>query len=186
MANVDSIKGATVISGDPGKIKRMIVGTVNTFVGDIVKYEGSASSDGMYPTVIPITADTDNPCGIVVSIDFDPADLVNQYAVASSGTGVFVQTDPLCQFVMQFDSATDITAADTGLNFLLVYTTGNTTTGWSQQEVDESSGAITANSYPVRFKALLNQADNVIGTHAKGVFMFNAHIDMTEAGTTAV
>ena len=56
--------------------------TAATFVGDVVKLDGSASTDG-YATVIPLAAATDVPYGVVQGFEVNPTNLSLQYSPAA-------------------------------------------------------------------------------------------------------
>jgi len=117
--------------------------STTAFVGDSVKFGGTASATGV-AQVTSCTGDSDLPIGVLVGFVPDYSNLNNpsSYRAASTARTAFVAVDPTIVFEVQADSATSI--ADIGLNVGLNYTAGSSTTGLSGFTAKMSTKATTS------------------------------------------
>lgn len=167
MANVDRPNGLRPyrnLSGDNwnGSFIKFY-SSDNLFMGDVVKM--ASAGTGGYQDCDRQTGTTDVPSiGVVVGWEADPTNLENLYHVGSATTfAVHICTDPDMVYLAQGDGAgTVATEASVGLNFDLVIGAGDTTTGLSNMEVDESSGA-TAILTPLHCVGLSTDPSNEQG-----------------------
>lgn len=149
-------------------------------VGDIVKHAGSADAAGNYGSITAITAVTDTPIGVVVGFRPNYANLSNStYSPASTEAWVRVCDAKDVIFEAQLDSATDITAADIGLNIDPEIGAQDATKQTSGFELDESD-LNTTNSLMFTIVGLVNRPDNEgpdgTSTHAKALVRWNEHL----------
>lgn len=179
MANVDAPRGARPVrhrNGAPytGSANRYYVGSGDStaiFLGDFVKSSGSADSDGI-PGIAQAAAG-DAIRGVVVGIE-PTTDESPKHRAASTEAYIYVADDPDLVFEIQEDSVGGaLAAANVGQNADVIVGTGSTTTGLSAMEIDSSSA--TASTAQLRIMALVQMADNEIGTNAKWEVMINEH-----------
>lgn len=184
MANIDAPSGFKLVSWSmQNPIRRCYFkGGANLFIGDIVKadvsQESAAFVDGIAPgamAVEVIGATSDTPCGVMLGKHFvDPdADHTIPYAVASTECYVDVCIDPDAVFEVQADDST-LAYAKIGLNADPVLTTGNTTTGYSNHELDASTLA-TTNTLMLQVIDIVPTPDNALGAYGKVMVKFNEH-----------
>ena len=134
MANADAPAGLRPIknlSGAPytgATIKCSILAadSTATFIGDLVRLSGTASTEG-YPSVVQGAASDTSFFGVVTSFDPSPTDLETTYRKASTlrNCNVVPANDAL--FVIQTDGAFAIT--DVGETADVVVGSGDTNTG---------------------------------------------------------
>ena len=115
--------------------------TSNIFVGDLVRIAGTEGV--VYPDDMPvptaILATTGDVCvGVVVGVSADPDALGRLYRKASTAQYLLVDTDPNTIFAIQGDADT-YDAADIGLNAIVTFTAGNTTSGSSNFVLDQNA-----------------------------------------------
>ena len=150
-----------------------------TFIGDAVKSAGSATSDGLYPTVAQAAAG-DAIRGIVVGFSDQPYVSVNtdnlneKYRAASVARYAFVVDDPDVIFEVQEDSAGgSIAAASVGLSCDFVVGSGSTVTGKSAMEVDSSDVGTAAGQF--KLLRVSNKVGNELGNYCKWEVLFREH-----------
>lgn len=184
MANVDApfgLKPIRHLNGNPwnGVVKRVYFpagdGTA-AFVGDAVILNGSADTEGVCPTVIRATVGADNPIyGVVVAFEPDPTNLQLLYRVASTARYAYVCCDPDVVFAIQDDGVVTLTAADVGLNAVLIAThSGSTTTGKSGLELNSSNVAATAN-FQLLILSKWDSPNNELGARAIWEVVISRH-----------
>lgn len=187
MANSDTLFGARLIghlSGSPinAQIRRYSVpasdGTA-LFVGDFVKSNGTADTDGT-PQVIQAAAGN-TVRGVVVGFEPLATNLNLTYRTASTQRYVLVCDDPHALFEIQEDSVGgDLAATAVGGNADITVGSGSTTSGLSGMELDSSTAATTAAT--LRIHGLVQRADNEIGTNAKWIVQIVEHELITSTG----
>lgn len=157
------------------------------FKGDAVKLAGSASPDGIYPTVTQAAAADTTIVGVAIGFGtrpdlmFDIDNLSRNYRPASTAMYVAVVDDPDVIFEVQEDSdGGALTANDVGNNADIVVGAGNTTTGQSGMEID-SSDKKTATAQ-LRILRLSNRSDNELGVNAKWLVLINEHVFKSTVG----
>lgn len=101
-----------------------------------------------------------------------------------SGDTIAVWDEPNQLFVVQGDNGTSIAAADVGLNYDIVATSGDTAYKQSRMELDSSSGATTPSTLPLRLLGFNPQVNESVGEFAKCVVSINNH--QLRAGTNGV
>lgn len=185
MANVDRPNGLRpkrMTSGEPynGGFTKMYC-AADLFLGDPVfgATGGTASNDGAYQKVARTTSATAGVIlGVVVGWEIDPDALSNLYHVGSATRAVYVATDPNIVYEIQGDGAGSdaITEADVGLNADLVIAAGDTATGASNIELDESTTGATDVDTPLHIVGLTATPDNDIAAINKKVLVrLNMH-----------
>jgi len=167
------------------------------YVGDVVTRTGTANAAsitavgagsfpiGTLPEVEKTTAgdsnsDAERQTGVIVGFAASPAaGLDKQYNPASTARVAFVADDPNLVFEAQCPSA--ITAAQIGLNAILLYThSGSTATGLSGVEIDggDGTGPAADASYQVRIIGQVNRPDNEPNAvHNKILVVLNNHTE---------
>jgi len=161
-----------------------------TFVGDIVKLSGTADSDGN-PSVIQAAAGN-TPCGVIVWMEPNPADLTQNYRPASqniaaqnAGRWVYVAMDP--DLVMEVQGSGTFALGDVGQNAnLTAATAGSTTTGQSGMALDDATKATTS-TLVFQIIGVVQRPDNDVSgtTNTKLLVRFNVH-QFGSVGTTGV
>lgn len=187
MANTDAAFGFRPIkhlNGAPwnGKVNTYYIPATDstaTFRGDAVKSAGSATADGMYPTVAQATAAAAIR-GVVIGFSDQPYiainqdDLLESYRPASVARYAFVVDDPDVIFEIQEDSVDNsITAAMVGLSTDITVGTGSTTTGLSAMELDSSDTATAAGQ--CKILRAVNRLDNALGDNCKWEVLIIEH-----------
>lgn len=187
MANSDTPSGFKPIkhlNGNPwnGKVNVYYIPATDataTFIGDAVKSAGSATSDGLYPTVAQAAAG-DAIRGVVVGFSDQPYVSVNtdnlneKYRAASVARYAFVVDDPDVIFEVQEDSdGGSIAAASVGLSCDFVVGSGSTVTGKSGMEIDSSDVATAAGQF--KLLRVSNKVGNELGNYCKWEVLFREH-----------
>ena len=187
MANSDAPSGFKPIkhlNGNPwnGKVNVYYIPATDgtaTFIGDAVKSAGSATSDGLYPTVAQAAAG-DAIRGIVIGFSDQPYVSVNtdnlneKYRAASVARYAFVVDDPDVIFEVQEDSVGgSIAAASVGLSCDFVVGSGSTVTGKSAMEVDSSDVGTAAGQF--KLLRVSNKVGNELGNYCKWEVLFREH-----------
>lgn len=187
MANSDAPSGFKPIkhlNGNPwnGKVNVYYIPATDstaTFIGDAVKSAGSATSDGLYPTVAQAAAGNAIR-GIVVGFSDQPYVSVNtdnlneKYRAASVARYAFVVDDPDVIFEVQEDSdGGSIAAASVGLSCDFVVGSGSTVTGKSGMEIDSSDVATAAGQF--KLLRVSNKVGNELGNYCKWEVLFREH-----------
>ena len=177
MANEDRPTGARVVGNlsgyYEGQLTRMSIPAgdlVATFINDVVKLAGSADVDGV-ATVAQVAAG-DMPCGIIVAMEPDYANLETKHRLASTARYVWVNTDPNVRFEIQTSGT--FAAANVGLNADLIVAAGSTNSGLSAMELDQST-VNTTSTLVLAIEGLIQREDNEIGLNAKLLCSFNVH-----------
>ena len=192
MANTARVSGfhpiGHMLSGPVhGRVTRMAATDSNSmFVGDIVKFDGTASTDNFLRGITKITATSDIPAGVVVG--FEPLrsnlNLGSSYKEAN-GTDrvVLVSDDPNTLYWANCTVALD--TLDVGLNISVITTAGSTTTGISSMELDGDTEATTA-TLICRIVGFLEAEDNdPILANSKVVVRFNRHAYTVDTAASA-
>lgn len=165
MANVDRPNGFTPIQhkdGSPynGAFRKYYSPTDNLFKGDLVEVNtaGVRSGDGVYASVDRIDAVSDKIVGVVVGWEANPDNLGNLYHVASSKYAVYIADARDLIMEAQTAGATMV-SGDVGLNVSPIIGSGNTTTGESNMEIDDTTAATTS-TLTLRIIGAVDRADN--------------------------
>jgi hypothetical protein len=134
---------------------------------------------GTLPSIEKATAgDGNRISGVIVGFAALPTDLNKNYNPASTARVAYVCMDPNVVFEIQADGA--IPAASVGLNAVLIYTHGgSTTTGLSGVELDTTSDVPAADaSNQLLILSAVNREDNdTTLTHAKVEVLINQHTE---------
>jgi len=177
MANEDRPTGARVIGNlsgyYEGQLTKMFIPAsdlVATYINDVVILAGSADVNGV-ATVAQSTAG-DMPCGIIVAMEPDYANLETKYRLASTARYVWVNTDPNVRFEIQTSGT--FAAANVGLNADLVVAAGSAASGLSAMELNQTTVATTS-TLVLAIEGVMQREDNAIGLNAKILCSFNVH-----------
>ena len=154
-----------------------------TFVGDLVKLAGSAGAAGTVvngydvegmPTIAQSAAG-DVHIGVIVGLLPLQTNLETKHRAASTNRIALVSDDPMTVYeIQEVSGGTALVAAAVGLNANVVVGSGNTTTGASGMELDNSTEATTA-ALDVHILGLVRRPDNAFGEHAKYLVMISDH-----------
>lgn len=191
MANVDRPGGLKPVgtgSGAPwsGKVNMYAVASDDTtaiFVGDLVKLTGGAGEAGEeinghdVEGVAEITqaAAGDKAVGVVVGFLANQDNLMQKHRAASQARIALVSDDPDTLYeIQEVSGGTALTSAAVGLNANVIVGSGNTVTGLSAMELDNTTEANTA-GLNLQIKGLLKRPDNAMGEHAKWLVKINDH-----------
>jgi hypothetical protein len=181
MANADrpnGFKPVKHLNGNPwnGRTRKYACPAAETVaigIGDIVKLSTKPVLAGHVPGIESIgtgAVTSGNMLGVVVGfVVVDPTGGVSggaspsldlpQYKAASAAVKyALVCDDPDVLFEAQADDA-GVDLTDIGANFAITSAGANTTTGMSTQEIDGSSGAVTA-ALPLTLMEAVNRPDN--------------------------
>jgi len=168
MANVDAPRGFVpkkMLDGSPyngGTIKCALLAadSTATFIGDLVKFSGTASAEG-YPSVAQGAATDTAFAGVITSFDADPTNLESKYRLASTLRLCNVVPALDVIFSVQCDGAFAIT--DIGNTADVVVGAGDTATGLSGMELNSANIGTGVNLHIV---GVDERPDNEIGTNA--------------------
>jgi hypothetical protein len=134
---------------------------------------------GTLPSVEKATAgDGNRITGVIVGFSALPSDLSKNYNAASTERVALVCDDPDVVFEIQADGA--IPAASVGLNAVLIYTHGgSTTTGLSGVELDTTSDvpAADASNQLLILRAVNRDDNDTTSTWARVEVMINQHTE---------
>jgi hypothetical protein len=137
-----------------------------------VELGGSASTDG-YATVVPISAATSVPYGVVTGFEASPTNLGLQYNPGSQAGGRYAKV-VLCDeatFLVKNNGV--MTATDVGGNTDLALTAGSTTTGYSGY-VLEAGNVTTTVGDMLQIQGFEDAPDNDLTlTDARVIVKFN-------------
>ncbi len=199
MANVDRVNGLTPvksITGAPwnGQLNMYLLpssdGTA-TFIGDLVKLTGSAGAadtyvNGVYVEGMPTIAQAaagNAAVGVVVGFLPDQDNLMRRHRLASTARIALVADDPNTVFeIQEVSGGTSFTASEVGLNANVVVNAGDTTTGLSGMELN-NSGENTTSTLNCKILGLSPRPDNAMGENAKWLVLINAHQLATDGST---
>lgn len=138
---------------------------VATFIGDLVRLEGGADTEGN-PTVDQSADEDTDHFGVVVAFEPDRTNLETKHRLASTVRTAYVA--PCTQgalFVVQ--AAGSIAATDIGNTADILVGSGNTTTGISSMEITNVGQG------NLHLIALYPSPDNEFGTNAKIIVRIN-------------
>lgn len=165
--------GTALFVGDPvvktgtsNTAEVSVVGTGTMPVGTMAEVNKATAGDGNAIT------------GVIVGVAADPDGLSRRYIPASTGGVVLVDDDPMTEFEIQADGT--ISAAQVGLNAVLIYTnTGDTNTGQSGAELDTTSDVPAADaSNQLTIRSVVARPDNEAGSdYTKCVVRINNHTE---------
>lgn len=191
MANVDAPHGLRplmYLNGAPynGQARKYAVASdygTALFIGDPVDLAGTTDATGKWPTVEkPTLADGNYTIGPIVACEPNRDDLSKVYIPATTGGYVWVADDPNIIFSVQCDSVATTEIADFGLNAILIEThAGNTSTGISGLELDESSLTGDASNMLMMLR-LVDREDNELAINADVEVLISAHRYLNELG----
>jgi len=145
--------------------------------GDGVGYQGVTRATSATATLA---------IGVVVGWQPDPDNLTRPYHAGSSTLCVHVATDPNIIYAMQHDGSAAIAAADIGLNYDLVISSGNTTTGLSNMEIKADTAGATTAATPIKLVGFLDAPDNEVGANATCLVTLNTHVYNADVGSLGV
>lgn len=191
MPNKDAPRGLTPVkylSGAPytGGFKMYLLPSADgtaTFIGDLVKLAGSAGAAGLtvngidcegMPTIAQSAAG-DGGVGVVVGFLPLQTNLETRHRTASTNRIALVADDPNVVFeIQEVSGGTALTVTEVGLNANVVVGAGNTTTGMSGMELDNTTEAATAD-LDLKILGRVPRPDNAIGEHCKWLVLINTH-----------
>ena len=201
MANVDrpnglkpvGTRGAGAWNGQTNMYLFLAGTGTATFVGDLVKLNGSSGTAGLtingidcegIPDVIQSAADNVH-VGVIVGFLPNQDNLSQKHRPASTARIALVADDPNTIFeIQEVSGGTALTADEVGLNCNVVVGSGNTTSGASGMELNNAAEVTTATS-DLKILGLVKRPDNAFGEHAKYLVMIDAH-QYGSVGTTGV
>lgn len=191
MANVDRPSGLTPVgtigaANWNGKVNMYVVESANDtaiFVGDLVKLNGTAGENGETSFGLDVegiaeivqSAAGNRSVGVVVGFLPNQDNLMQKHCPSETRRVALVSDDPNTIYeIQEVSGGTALTSAAVGLNADVVVGSGNTTTGLSGMELDNSTEAGTA-GLNLQILGLSKRPDNVIGEHAKWLVKINDH-----------
>ena len=163
---------AALYIGDP------VVKTGESNTAGVAAAGAGSFPAGTLPEVTKATAGDGNAItGVIVGFAADPANLDKAYNPANNERVAFVCDDPDVIFEIQADGA--IAAAQVGLNAVLIYTNGgSTSTGLSGAELDTSSDVPAADaSNQLTIQRIVNREDVETGANARVEVKINNHTE---------
>jgi len=153
------------------------------FVGDLVKLTGGAAEAGEFiygldvegvPEITQAAAG-DKAVGVVVGFSPNQDSLMTKHRAASTARLAYVSDDPNTVYeIQEVSGGTALTSAAVGLNANVIVGSGNTTTGLSAMELDNTTEATTA-GLNLQILGLVKRPDNAYGEHAKWLVKINDH-----------
>lgn len=156
--------------------------TVATFIGDLVRLEGGADSDGN-PTVDRFADEDTDAYGVIVAFEPLQTNLESKHRAASTARKAWVVTCVPGQF-FEIQADGTVAATDIGNNAdILDSGTGNTTTGLSAMEL-ATAGIGTGENLIIH--RLVQRADNEFGANAKLIVSVKESIFDTGDGSGGV
>lgn len=187
MANIDApfgLRPVSSLTGAPynGQARKYYIGTgdgTNMFIGQPVKLGGTADTLGKYASIVP-AATGDYLVGVIVG--FDPLEGAGAsqagstlYRALSTERYAYVADDPNLIFEIQEASGgTALAVTAVGLNADFVVTSaGNTATGLSGVELDNSTEATTAED--LHILGISPSPGNAVGEHCVWLVRINLH-----------
>lgn len=185
MANPDIVRGLVPVQGAYGQpyngaFREYSVAAgdgVAIFVGDLVTTAAVGTSqtiDGRIMMDVVQAATGDVITGVVVGVK-PVTESSLPYRAASTQRVLYVCDDPNVLFeIQEVSGGTALTANDIGLNANFVVGSGNTTTGYSGMELNNSGEAGT-NTLDLKIMGFVNRPDNAVGEHAKYLVRINRH-----------
>lgn len=155
------------------------------YVGDVVKYAGSSTSDGTKATVALASAG-DAIVGVVVgfAVNRDNINLAGQYRAASTARDVLVCDSPDVIFEVEASNGTPA-ATDVGLNANHATGTPDSATNRSGAYIDFGTEATTA-ALTFKILGLVPREDNEVGASCKLLVKINNHQHGSHTGTAGV
>lgn len=187
MANVDTafgLKPLRMLDGSPyaGCVDMFYIPSsvaTNVFVGDPVKFAGSADAGGIASVALCAAGDTIT--GVVVGFA-DATSMTAGYGAASTVRYPLVCHGQDVLFEIQEDSdGGALAAADIGLNASIIVAAGSTASRRSGVELDTSTKATTA-TLELKIRGLVQRPGNDIGANSKVLVSLN---NTTETPGTA-
>jgi hypothetical protein len=191
MANVDRPQGLKPVGtglGAPwnGKVNMYVVESANDtaiFVGDLVKLNGTSGEAGEtsfgldlegMPEIIQAAAGNKS-VGVVVGFLANQDNLMQKHCPSETRRVALVSDDPNTVYeIQEVSGGTALTSAAVGLNADVIVGSGNTVTGMSGMELDNTTEAVTA-GLNLQILGLVKRVDNSIGEHAKWLVRINDH-----------
>lgn len=202
MANVDRPNGLKPVgtrgaANWNGQVNMYLFTTggnaTDTFIGDLVKLEGSAGTAGLtvngidcegMPTIVQSAAGGVH-VGVIVGFLPLQTNLETKYRVGSTARIALVADDPNTVFeIGEISTGTALTATEVGLNVNVSVGSGSTTTGMSGMVINNASEATTS-TLDLRLLGLVKRPDNAFGLSARWLVLINAH-QYGNVGTTGV
>lgn len=166
MANADApfgLRPVMMLDGSPynGQTIRCqfrAADSTATFIGDLVKLDGTSGTEGV-PTVAR-GASTDTAFfGVVVAFEFDPTDLESKYRLASTQRACYVVPALDCLFEIQSDGTGSLD--DIGTTADILTAGGDTTTGLSTMELADATVGSGVNLHILGF---VDRPDNDVAS----------------------
>ena len=202
MANSDIVNGFKPVrhldgrswNGGTRMYLHMAADGVEIFPGDLVKSGGTAGAAGLtvygvdcegMQSVVQAAAGDTLLVGGVVGVLPNPDILSgsgSKHVLASTNRIVLVCDDPSVVYEVQSDGdTTPLVAADIGENCDIIVAAGNTTTGASGMEIDDTTH--TTATAQIRVLGLVKRPDNALGANAKYEVVINEHAYKSTTGT---
>ena len=183
MANVDTPMGfrpVRHISGAPYNGAVELFSALNTdatamFIGDPVVLSGTSQTiNGRIYRDVDQAATGQVVVGVIVGVVPITAESV-RYRAASTQRLLYVASSPDLVFeIQEVSGGTAFTADTAGFNADFVVGSGNTTSGMSGVELN-NSGEATTNTLDLKILSPVAREDNAIGEHCKWEVMINRH-----------
>lgn len=162
------------------------------FVGDLVKLTGGAAEAGetIYGVDVEGVAEItqvaagDRAVGVVVGFMPNQDSLTTKHRAASTARIALVSDDPNTVYeIQEVSGGSALTSAAVGLNANVIVGSGNTTTGVSAMELDNTTEATTA-GLNLKILGLVKRPDNAYGEHAKWLVKITDHeFSVSQTGT---
>jgi hypothetical protein len=170
---------------------------VNCFVGDMVKWGGSAGTAGQtvagmnvegMPTAATFAQSSTiavgtSIAGVVRGFLVDPTNLTLKHRVASTARIALVVTDPTVTYEIQEDATAPFAAADIGLLCSWNTGAGSTVTGISGSTLNNASKNTTS-TLPIQIRGLIPRVDNAFNTAGAGTDPAKFEVLLNATGTS--
>lgn len=193
MANLDAPRGLNPVRYQSGKAytgataRYRKEASVILGIGDPVVLTGSSSTAGTnnadrdgIPLVTRAAAASGTITGVVMSMEIDSSgdrETHNKHMAAADTGYVYVADDPDLIFEIQEDSdGNNLVVGDVGEGVDIAVANANTSTGYSNVEIDSStSAAQSGNADQLRVMQKVQREDNALGANCKWEVLINEH-----------
>lgn len=128
-----------------------------TFAGDLVKLDATQDNAAGIPNVTIVSGTTDAIYGVVVAIEVDGSDINTPYRKASTARTCLVITDPNTMYVVQAPGAVALSKCQQNISYKSG--SGNTATGVSGMQIDDTTAA-TTNTLQFKMVGALQDLNN--------------------------
>ena len=128
-----------------------------TFTGDLVKLDGTQDNALGLPNVTIVSGTTDAIYGVIIGIEVDGSVINTPYRLASTARTCLVNVDPNTIYVAQAPGALALSKHQQNISYKAG--SGNTSTGVSGMQVDETTAA-TTNTLHIKLLGAVQDASN--------------------------